>query len=433
MSFLAGEYLFALMGLLVPLVIHLWSKKEGKVIKVGSIRFFPKQETKKSQSIRLHELGLLVLRCLMVIFLVGILVQPLIRTKKNRQKHVILVEGELWADDRFTLIKDSLIRSQGYELRLLQKGFPLAEEDINVQQETIHYWQLLQSARKLEADSISVFAQSRLRAFKGKRPKVPYILQWYTVPGNKTSEFIAEAYHGTDGINVLSVRTSPDVTHIRHYVINEAGTAEVKSKEEGGNHYVKTDGQENWIKANVPVQQRIYIWYDQAFTEDSYFMEAAIKSIEQHLGIAFKVLRQLSSEYQETGPTDLVIWLSQTSYPGGSSKSIVYAHDPVSSMIIQPSLQSEKYYLTNKLSYDVVFQEDLIAHLLPLIFDLYRTDSLITALDKRVATSDQRKAIQQNVDIQGERSQQAGIPYFVWVLFAVLFLAERVLSFMRKQ
>ena len=38
MSFAHPLYLWTLLGLLVPIAIHLWSKKEAKTIKIGSVQ-----------------------------------------------------------------------------------------------------------------------------------------------------------------------------------------------------------------------------------------------------------------------------------------------------------------------------------------------------------------------------------------------------------
>ncbi|MEQ9166083.1 MAG: BatA domain-containing protein, partial [Fulvivirga sp.] len=61
MNFANSTYLFALLGFLIPIAIHLWNKKEAKVIKVGSIQFVPTQDSNQSKSIQLNEVFLLLL------------------------------------------------------------------------------------------------------------------------------------------------------------------------------------------------------------------------------------------------------------------------------------------------------------------------------------------------------------------------------------
>ena len=59
MTFLNPTYLWGLLGLAVPLAIHLWSKMEGKTIKIGSIQLLTEANPKQASSIHLNELFLL--------------------------------------------------------------------------------------------------------------------------------------------------------------------------------------------------------------------------------------------------------------------------------------------------------------------------------------------------------------------------------------
>ena len=43
------------LALLVPLLIHLWNRKEGRTIKVGSIQWIPEQEQRKINSIQFSD------------------------------------------------------------------------------------------------------------------------------------------------------------------------------------------------------------------------------------------------------------------------------------------------------------------------------------------------------------------------------------------
>ena len=66
MQFAQPIFLWALAGLSVPIAIHLLSKKEGKVIRLGSLRHVREKSTQQFKSIRLNEWLLLALRCLIV-------------------------------------------------------------------------------------------------------------------------------------------------------------------------------------------------------------------------------------------------------------------------------------------------------------------------------------------------------------------------------
>ena len=63
-------WLWGLTGLLIPVGIHLLSRREGKIIKIGSIRHLEETNSKQFKSIRLNEFFLLILRCLIITILV---------------------------------------------------------------------------------------------------------------------------------------------------------------------------------------------------------------------------------------------------------------------------------------------------------------------------------------------------------------------------
>ncbi|MEP0086438.1 MAG: BatA domain-containing protein, partial [Maribacter dokdonensis] len=76
MSFAHPSYLWALLGLLVPIAIHLWSKKEAKTIKIGSVQWLSESKSKQSSSIQLNEWWLLVLRMGIISLLVLLMAKP---------------------------------------------------------------------------------------------------------------------------------------------------------------------------------------------------------------------------------------------------------------------------------------------------------------------------------------------------------------------
>ena len=62
-------WLWGLSALSVPLIIHLLSRREGKVIRMGSLRYLQDSNTQQFKSLRLNEIILFILRCLLIIIL----------------------------------------------------------------------------------------------------------------------------------------------------------------------------------------------------------------------------------------------------------------------------------------------------------------------------------------------------------------------------
>ena len=104
MFFANTMYLWALLGLAVPVAIHLWSKNEGKTIKVGSISLLKESETTQNNTLHLNEWILLLLRMLAVALLVFILAGPFAKAKTKRQDLVYLVEPGLIKIQSFNIL-----------------------------------------------------------------------------------------------------------------------------------------------------------------------------------------------------------------------------------------------------------------------------------------------------------------------------------------
>ena len=122
MQFVNPIWLWGLAGLLIPAAIHLLSRKEGKVIKIGSVRHLEDTLSKQFKSIRLNELALLALRCLLIailtLFLAGL--QLGIGGKEGKW---LLIENGLENDREFSSLIDSL-KKNGFEVKSLKTGFP---------------------------------------------------------------------------------------------------------------------------------------------------------------------------------------------------------------------------------------------------------------------------------------------------------------------
>ncbi|MEL6535849.1 MAG: BatA domain-containing protein [Bacteroidota bacterium] len=72
-SWLHPMYAWGLLTLLIPLAIHLWNRKQGKLIRVGSIQLVSASESARASRLRLHEIGLWLLRSALAVALVALL------------------------------------------------------------------------------------------------------------------------------------------------------------------------------------------------------------------------------------------------------------------------------------------------------------------------------------------------------------------------
>jgi hypothetical protein len=76
LGFLAPLWLAALASLVVPLTLHLWSRRTGRAVRVGSIRLLSGSPPPMARRPRLHDPWLLALRCALLAALVLALARP---------------------------------------------------------------------------------------------------------------------------------------------------------------------------------------------------------------------------------------------------------------------------------------------------------------------------------------------------------------------
>ena len=93
MSFGAPIWLMAAAGLLIPVLIHWWRSRSGRVLEIASVRFLEKGAQPVARRRRLQDLLLLLLRCLLFIVAAVWLAIPLLPPLKAK-KRASLVAGQ---------------------------------------------------------------------------------------------------------------------------------------------------------------------------------------------------------------------------------------------------------------------------------------------------------------------------------------------------
>ena len=227
MLFANPMYLWALLGLAVPVAIHLWSKDEGKTIKVGSIANLRESENAQTRTLQLNEWLLLLLRLLAIALLVFILAEPFAQTKTKNQELVYLVEPEILKIDTFKTSMDSLAESKA--VRLLQEDFPEYNAADSVKTAATNYWQLAQDFETLKADSLVVYSQTLLSGFKGKRPEITENVNWVTIDSAQTTAGVVALIRLQDSVEVLEVKSTKEQLRFKKSVREAAAIQNLKT------------------------------------------------------------------------------------------------------------------------------------------------------------------------------------------------------------
>jgi hypothetical protein len=200
--------LLAAAAVIIPVLIHLWNKRKGKTLRVGSISLLTENNKTTSRNIRITEWPLLLLRCLLILLIAFLLAQPFWQNKpgKNKEGWIMVRDHELATayKQQQTLI-DSLIR-QGFQLR----NFASQTNQLSINDTSLYTltgastpacWSIIKYLdAALPADfPVYIISDRSVADFSGNRPSTQLDLHWINIDQPDTSDTtVAEAYTDTD-------------------------------------------------------------------------------------------------------------------------------------------------------------------------------------------------------------------------------------------
>jgi hypothetical protein len=157
-------------GIVLPVMIHLWNNKQGKVLSIGSIAFLDKTSLRKARSRKVSEWLLLLLRCLLLILLALLLSGPYWDKQAGVTKTGWVLVGAEPAAEESRAILDSLVK-KGFEKHVLPEG---------------NWWNSISLLDRQAPAGVPfyIFGECRLRHFSGPRPRTNRPIKWYITGGN---------------------------------------------------------------------------------------------------------------------------------------------------------------------------------------------------------------------------------------------------------
>lgn len=103
---------WALLGLAVPVIIHLWHKKKGELLPWAATRWLDEKLFQQARGIRLEDLFLLVLRLALLAFLVLALTQPFLKSKQEKTTKAHLFYPHPFVLDNYKFELEEALRKQ---------------------------------------------------------------------------------------------------------------------------------------------------------------------------------------------------------------------------------------------------------------------------------------------------------------------------------
>jgi hypothetical protein len=303
-------------GILVPVIIHLWNQREGKTVKVGSIALLQESARQQARSLRLKDLLLLLLRCLLIVALAFLLAKPVWRKQLSAgtEKGWLLIErgGVKDAYRQHKPVIDSLLAA-GFRFHYFAAGFPAAEWQQALQnpidttlQRSASYWTLVKQLNEDVPAELPVylFTTNQLVRYAGQRPQVDMQLTWlpYTTPDTATNQAV-KVFKTSDGqLRTLTAHSTPQATlYTQDANVDRATQLAVL-----------------WDTAAL----RIAIYSD-GFNTDAGYLRAAISAIKQVTGRAITVT-QLRNANELASELDWLFWLSEKPLPAPLPAHVFY-------------------------------------------------------------------------------------------------------------
>jgi hypothetical protein len=188
MIFTSPLWWWALAALVVPLVIHLFSRGRRRRVKVGSVRHLSGTESRALRRLRPTGWLQLLLRALLLAALAAALTGPCwqARERAGEGSTWVLIDPELVAagDSRplGTALGSRLETAveKADSVRLLAPGLPTADEALSLVPGPIDAWSLLREADMLAPSGIRflVFTLDRAELLRGRRPRLARPVEW---------------------------------------------------------------------------------------------------------------------------------------------------------------------------------------------------------------------------------------------------------------
>lgn len=328
--------MWAAAGILIPVVIHLWNRKKGKVLKVGSIALLMENPKQPARSFRLEDLLLLVLRCMLIILAAMVLSKPVWMKELHpeKEKGWILMERKGMAETyiRYKQWIDSLLKAQ-YTVHYFEPPFEKVDVEAlhNAKNDSlpvskISYWSLLRSLNQQVPEKLPVylFTTNQLQRFAGSRPVVNMNLMWYNyTPSDSISTWVVKAYATTaDSLRIVVAQSKPSGTVMQFRNASLAPQQNVEYSVRAEGQRLLVDGRKGEPVVVDTNTMNVAIYTDQ-YIHDAGYVKAAIEAIQQYSKRKIKIIEVHDPSVLAKQKLDWIFWLSEKTVPIESGQHIV--------------------------------------------------------------------------------------------------------------
>jgi len=342
--------LLALLGLLVPLAIHLWNRRPGQEVAVGSLRWLTAGANRRLRNLRLEQVLLLLLRAAVLAVLAVAVAGPVWRQVLPGGRGQVLVSPELAGTSSLAAVRPSIdsLRRRGYALRWLSQGLPRVSaaawradslgqrpdstRALRRAATTGFYWERIrQAADTFAGQPLYVLTPATLRGAEGTHRGLPPNLTWQTLPLTTATTWLQAASSSRDSLRLLLGRSTERQTTFRTVAVARpaAGQKLIGTDLPPLRYEAPSTGQprvqplpatpadSGQLQPAVPVRPaplRVWVYTTPAYAQDARYLRAALRAASAGLPgpLALTVAPTLPDP---ASAPDWLFWLSAAPVP----------------------------------------------------------------------------------------------------------------------
>lgn len=415
-SFAHPEFLWGLTALSLPIAIHLLSRKEGKVIYLGSLRHLVESNTRQSISIRLNEILLLILRLIALTLLVCYVSGLQWTSSSGAQKKWLLIEKGLERNKKLQPVFDSL-QLTGYETHFLSSNFSALSDSNNVKP-IVSYWELIELLQSQGLTSAVVFSYNRQELFKGTRLSLPSEIQWIACD-NLPSKFPVQSTIFKDNIAIVRAGYS-----------GESGTYfETSTVTDASDQYFKFPNGTDSVASFPADTLRILLSSRDAFSRDVNVLRAALASLQDALPQWHLVIdsKPILSKY------DWIFQIGSDSQNISTDNRVILKENPSVSLLVQSG--AGQWQLTHRLTEGIALKANLSLQLAQMLFPALESWKRAALQDRRPMDGKMlwSAAASKNKGPVQAAAFTKNVDSLLMTLIVFVILFERIISHHRNQ
>ncbi len=427
MTFLNPTYLWALLGVLVPIAIHLWSRRKVVTIKVGSTKLLQEAEPKRTSTVRPNELWLMALRILVITTVALILASPQIKKSVKNTEVMYVVESTLLDNP---MVESLLKEIPNVAIRVYAKNFPATEGyDSTVSTDSVpKYWHLAQDLKGLPADSIIVLVNGFISGVNGRRPATPSHINWMVLNTDNQSEERIEVIAKKDSFELLTLFSDADKLRFEKKRLpkNDSKVTYNSSKD---SIFIESDK----VKLTTEEPIAVLIVHTDTLAREQQYISAAFQAVSKFLERPIVLESTAKMDTVKLESYDLSIWLGIKPYRSTDMKRLIFKPDLLADQLIVEGIEPNEYFLTSYLNSENSTSEHLPEKLLWLLNLRPDFAEFVRPYDKRNLSSDELSPVIINEARTAQKGGLTAISTWLWISLLPLMIAERIIAKYRKQ